>query len=132
MSPTQIGGGSFKGPTGVPAADTILGSASVDGKWIGISATSSPGTLLHQGEARGQLYDAVTLCVANNDTVVRDLTVVWGTSSPGTGDSMTQTIQPKTGFRLVLDRFRLLRTRPLYAYASVANVLTAYVEVTGI
>lgn len=132
MSPTQIGGGSFKGPTGVPAADTILGSASVDGKWIGISATSSPGTLLHQGESRGQLYDAVTLCVCNNDTVVRTLTVSWGTSTPGVTDVLVQQIQPKTGFRLILDRFRLLRTRPLYAFADATNVLNAYVEVTGI
>jgi hypothetical protein len=113
--------------------DTVIGSASVDGRMIMVHATTSPGTLLHQGAASGATWDRVTIMACNNDTVSRDLTVVWGTDSPGAGDLIVRTLTSKQGLRLIVDRGVIRRTKPIYAYcAAAADVVNCMVEIQGV
>ncbi len=114
-----------------PFPDQVIGSASADSSWINIHETTAPGTLLHKGSASGVLWDAVTILAANNDTTAHTLTMVWATddSTPDLSNTMTVKLQPQNGFKLIVDRFRLQRTRPVYAYADTPDVTTCYVEI---
>ncbi len=116
----------------VPNDDTIVGSASVDGRLIKVHETTNPGTLLHQGAASGGGWDRVTIMACNNDTVNRDITVLLGTATAAAGDIIVRTLFPKQGLRMILDRAPLKRTLPIYAKASAADVVNCLVEIQGL
>ena len=106
----------------------VIPSGSTNGKQIKIAAISTPGTLLHTAVAGLTSVDEVWIWVTNNDTVSRNLTIEWGgVSSP---DDLTQMAIPaKTGDYLVKAGPRINNSLEIRAFASVANVLCATVNV---
>mgnify|MGYP006888290384 CR=1 FL=1 len=72
-------------------------SQSSNGGPIAISATSSPGTIIHTTSITASIIDEIWLYATNNDNVTRSLTVEIGGIS-----SMTLGISAKTGLSIIL------------------------------
>jgi len=106
----------------------VIPSGSTNGKQIKIAATSTPGTTLHTAVAGTNDMDEVWIWVTNNHTAAVDLTIEWGgTTSP---DNLTiLSIPSKTGDYLVKAGVRINNSLVIKAFASVANVLCASLNV---
>lgn len=95
-------------------------SGSTDGKPIKITGTSAgAANTLHTAPASG--LDKVFMYCHNNDTVARELVVLWGGTS--TDEEIKKTIPPKDGVWLVIDSLPLKNSLVAKAYCATANVL---------
>lgn len=106
-------------------------SASADGRGLKVTATSSPGTLIHEAVASraANEWDAVYLRAVNTSAVAVKLTIEWGgTTAPD--DHIEITIPPESGFTQVIEGHVLQNGVPVRAFASVSNavVLHGYVN----
>lgn len=98
-------------------------SASTDGKGIKIVPTATAGTLLHTSDATAK--DEITLWIYNGHTANVDITVEFGgVTVPD--NTIVMTIPYKDGMYLVIPGTFLQNSLTVNAFASVANVLTAY------
>lgn len=99
-------------------------SASDKGRGIKVSATASPGTLIHTATASSATneWDAVTLRAVNTSTSAVKLTVEWGgTSNPD--DHIELTIPAESGLVDVVVGHLLNDGATIRAFAATANVL---------
>jgi hypothetical protein len=100
-------------------------SGSTDGKGIKLSATSTPGTLLHTAVAGTSALDEIWLWIINSHTENVIVTVEFGgTSSPD--NTIQFTVLRQDGLKLILPGLLLQNGQAVRAFASTANVLVAY------
>ena len=101
-------------------------SGSTDGKGILVIATSTPGTAVHTAVAGtgADNYDELWLWAMNTDTVARKLNLELGGTTVGFIDEVT--IQPESGFVLVVPGFVLQNAAAIAAFASVASVVNLH------
>ncbi len=108
-------------------AKNIL-SGSTDGRAIKVSATGTPGTLIHTGSTNTSVIDEIWLYVQNTDTTARKLTVEWGgVTSPD--DLIEITIPAESGLVLVAPGLTIKGNATalvVRAFAATANVLTVH------
>lgn len=111
--------------------NALIPSGSVNGKLIKISATSTPGTIIHTAVSGTTNLDEVWLWVTNNHTATVGLTVEWGgNSSPD--DLIQQSIPSKTGLYLLVPGIRVNNGIAIRAFATVANVVNILSNVNRI
>jgi hypothetical protein len=103
-------------------------SASTDGRAIKVAATSTAGTLIHEGSATATTYDEVWLYAQNTDTIARKLTIEWGgVSAPD--DLIEITIPAESGLTLVVPGLVLKGNATeleVRAFAATTNVVTIH------
>jgi hypothetical protein len=108
-------------------AKNIL-SGSTDGRAIKVSATGTPGTLIHTGSTNTSVIDEIWLYAQNTDTTARKLTVEWGdVTSPD--DLIEITIPAESGLVLVAPGLIIKGNATaliVRAFAASANVLTVH------
>jgi hypothetical protein len=102
-------------------------SERVDGSPIKVVATSSTGTTIHTTGTSASVEDEIWLYAYNSDTASRLLTVQYG-GTTAVDDDIKITIPPQSGLTLVIPGLILTGTgsagNSIYAYASIANVIT--------
>jgi hypothetical protein len=97
-------------------------SGSTNGRLIKVTATSSPGTVIHTAVSGTIDYDEVWLYAMNQGTTDTALTIEWGgTTDPD--DRITTTLLPKAGLTLVVPGLVLQNENNVRAFASTANVI---------
>jgi hypothetical protein len=102
-------------------------SASQDGRGIKITATTSPGTLLHQATSKlaANEWDAVWLYAVNSSPSAVKLTLQWGgTSSPD--DLIEQVIPAQSGVVSLTPGWLIQNGRELRAYAETGGVVVVH------
>jgi len=109
------------------ATSIIPFSASVQGLPIKISATATPGTLIHTGSTSATLIDRYTLGLFNSDSVDRVATIEFGgVAAPD--QNIVITIPARSGITNVLGGHVLLGSGAVAlttrVFASAANVIT--------
>lgn len=111
--------------------EAVIPSGSVNGKQIKITATASPGTLIHTAVNSVTQMDEIWIWVTNNHTAAVDLTIEWGgTTSPD--DHIKLSVPPKSGDYLVKAGVRINNNLEIRAFASVANALCVSANVNRI
>jgi hypothetical protein len=98
-------------------------SGSTDGKGVSITATSTPGTLVHTavtGTVAGT-YDEIWLYAQNNHTASVVLTIEWG--SHDATDNIIVTIPAKSGLVPVMPGFILQNAMDVNAFAATTAVI---------
>lgn len=104
------------------------GLGSVDGQLIIVSATATPGTLLHtipQGSNVGM--QRIVVWGVNVDTVVRELIIEWGDN--GTSNQIPISVGPRRGMQPIIPDFRLGNGLSVYAFCTTPNIFRLYVSV---
>lgn len=97
-------------------------SGSTNGRHIRVSATSTPGTLIHTAVAGTTAFDEVWLYACNTDTTSRKLTVEWGgTTSPD--DTLELTIPAESGYTLVVPGLILQNGLVIRAFGSANTII---------
>lgn len=108
-------------------AKTVF-SGSTDGRGILVSATASPGTLIHTGSSTATHLHEVWLYAMNTGAAITKLTVQWGsTSTPQ--DDIELSIQPESGLTIVAPGLLIKgNATPLVirAYATTTNLITIH------
>lgn len=100
-------------------------SGSTNGRGIKITATATPGTLIHTAVSGTTNWDEIFLFVANTDTVERKLTIEYGgTTSPD--DLIEVPIPPESGLVAVLPGLIVNNGVAVRAFAASANVLIGF------
>ena len=95
-----------------------------DGTGIKIAATTLGGAnTVHTVPASTK--DTVQIYATNNDTVERDLTIVWGDAT-AVDDEITTLIQPKAGLTWVIPGMTLDAAKVVKVYAEVTNVIVIH------
>jgi hypothetical protein len=107
-------------------------SGSTDGRGIAVSASASPGTLIHTGSASVSHVHEVWLYAVNYDTTDRKLTVQWGGTTSG-NDDIEYTVKAENGLYLIAPGLLLKgNATPLviraYAATTTAIVIHGYVN----
>lgn len=102
-------------------------SASADGRGIKVSATASPGTLIHTalGSTAANEWDEVVLRAVNTSGTAVKLTIEWGgTTSPD--DLIELTIPAESGLVDVIPGHVLQNGQTVRAFAATADVLVVH------
>jgi hypothetical protein len=101
-------------------------SASSQGRGIPVSATTSPGTLIHQAlsSVAANEWDVLWLRAVNTSTSTVKLTVEWGGTS--STDHIEVTIPPASGFTEVVAGHGLQGGAQVRAFAATADVLVLH------
>lgn len=95
-------------------------SGSTNGRPIKVTATATPGTLLHTADATA--VDEIYLYVVNTSGGDVDLTIEFGgTTSPD--DHITVKVKKETGLLLTVPGSPLTNSLVVRAFASVASAL---------
>lgn len=95
-------------------------SGSSDGKQIKVVATASAGTTIHTAHATD--LDEIWLYCVNSSTSAVKLTIEWGEATAPDGN-IEITIQPESGYVLVVPGLVLTNSLVVKAFAGTANVL---------
>jgi len=104
--------------------NSVILSASTDGRPIKVVATGTPGTTVHTAvNATGQ-RDHVTLWACNTDSVSRTLTIQWGGTTAPDDHTGPITLPPNAGDALVLLNRPIAGGLLVRAFASAADVVT--------
>lgn len=99
-------------------------SGSTNGRGIQITATSSPGTVIHTAtNASGQI-DQIRLYFANLHSDAVLVTVQWGGTS--TSDQIITSVPYKAGLTLEIPSLPLAGGLIVRAFANVANVVNVF------
>jgi len=102
-------------------------SESTNGRNILVTATSSPGTLLHTCASGTDQIEAITIQANNKSGSTVTLTVQWGgTTDPD--DAITIDVPSGRGPIVVCDRMRLNNSLSVRAYASTGSAVAIYGE----
>ncbi len=97
-------------------------SQSTNGRQTKISATGTPGTLIHTAHATAK--DEIWLWAANSDTSNRKVTLEWGgVTVPD--DTMEVTVLAEDGWQLIVPGLIITGSVALAMYAELTNVITA-------
>lgn len=99
-------------------------SGSTDGRPISVTATASPGTLVHTavaGTTTGT-YDEVWLWAANTSTTPTKLTIEFGGTSAS--DQIEVTIGAEQGLTLVIPGLPLQNGSVVRAFAATGSVIS--------
>ena len=102
-------------------------SGSRDGRGIKVTATASPGSLIHQalGSVAANEWDEIFIQAVNTSSLAVKLTVEWGgTSSPD--DLIEITIPAERGFTEVITGNVLQNGAIVRAFAEQANVIVLH------
>lgn len=107
-------------------------SGSTDGKGVSITATGTPGTLVHTASAStaAGTYDEVWLYAQNNHTASVVLTVEWG--SHDAVDNIIVTIPAKSGLVPVVPGFILQNSMDVNVFAATTAVIMIHGFVNSI
>lgn len=98
-------------------------SASINGRQIKVSSTTTPGTLIHQAVNSLINMDEIWLYVMNNHTADVLVTIEFGgTTSPD--DIVQLTVPNKSGLYLVIPGLILNNDLSVRIFASVSNVIS--------
>ncbi len=97
----------------------IIPSESTSGTPILLAEVATPGDLLHTAVAGSSSVDECYFYAYNDDTVERDITYQLG--GVAAKDSVTRTIQPKSGETLEIPGHRYNGGVSLRAFGSVTN-----------
>src|ERR1035437_3334463 len=92
-------------------------SSSTNGKAIKIVATASTGTTVHTAVSGTSSRDEIWLYATNNDSVSRNLTIEWGTTTASEGN-ISMAIPATSGLTLVVSGFLLQNGLLVTAFAS--------------
>lgn len=99
--------------------DKVILSGSTQGQPIAVAATGTPGTTIHTTGTSATIIDEIWLYATNNDAVVRNLTIEYGSGN------IQLAIPPRSGLSLVLTGLVLRGDGStgvtVAAFASVAN-----------
>jgi len=99
--------------------DKLILSGSTQGQPISVAATGTPGTTIHTTGISTTVIDEIWLYATNNDTVLRNLTVEYGSGN------IQLVIPPQAGLSIVLTGLVLTGTgaagNVVRAFASAAN-----------
>lgn len=104
-------------------------SGSTNGKGVKVVATATTGTTIHTAVSGTSSFDEVWIYATNNDSVSRNLTLEWGTTTAADGN-IQLAIPSQSGLTLVIPGLILQNSLILTAFASAANVvlITGYVN----
>lgn len=100
-------------------------SGSSQGQAIKVAATSSPGTLIHEGPTRRSYRHEVWLYASNSDTTARKLTIEWG----GANNVLELTVPAEGGLALLIPGLIIDRNDPaltIRAFCATADVISLY------
>lgn len=97
-------------------------SGSTNGRNIKVTATSTPGTLIHTAVAGTSSIDEITIYATNTSTSAVKLTIEFGgTTDPD--DLIEVTIPAESGEQLVIPRLRLQNELIVRAFAGTTAVI---------
>lgn len=103
-------------------------SSSTDGRGIAVSATASPGTLIHTGSSTSTNLHEVWLYAMNTSNASVKLTIQWGgTTTPA--DDIEVFVQPESGLLLIVPGLLIQgNSSPLIvrAFAATTNAVTVH------
>ncbi|MCA9331955.1 hypothetical protein KC968_03385 [Candidatus Saccharibacteria bacterium] len=102
---------------------SIIPSGSTNGRPIAISATTSPGTVIHTCTSTSGETDEVYVWLSNIDSSSREVTVQIGGTT--TADQWIVGIPAKQGGVLVVPGLRLNGGAVIRAFCATANVINA-------
>lgn len=97
-------------------------SGSTDGRAVHITATATPGTLVHTAHATA--LDEIWMYAMNIDTTARELTVEYG--GVGGVDHVKVTIPAKSGMLLVVPGTLLTNSLVVRAFAAATGVINIF------
>lgn len=100
-----------------------------NGRAVKVTATSTPGTLLHTATNTAGEFDEIVIYALNIDTVTRTLTVEFG-STTAPDDNIAVGIPPLAGLQVVVPGRRLNGGVAVRAFSSAANVMMCHIDVT--
>lgn len=95
-------------------------SGSTDGKQIKVVQTATAGTTIHTADATA--LDEIWLYCVNSSSSAVKLTIEWGEATAPDGN-IEVTIQPESGYTLVVPGLLLTNSLVVKAFAGTANVL---------
>ena len=98
----------------------VILSGSTDGKQIKVVETATAGTLIHTAHATSR--DEIWLWCVNSSASPVKLTIEWGEATAPDGN-IEKTIEPESGYELIMPGLLLTNSLVVRAFASVANVL---------
>lgn len=103
-------------------------SGSTNGRPISVSASATPGTIIHTAQSGTSGIDEVWLYAVNSSTSAVKLTVEFGGTS--TSDQIELTIAAESGLTLVAPALPINNSLVVRAFAATANVIniTGYVN----
>lgn len=96
-------------------------SGSTNGRMIQVSATATPGTLIHTATAGTLNVDEIYLYAANTSS--SDVLLVIEYGGTGTANEIDFVIPASVGLVQVMDKFLLQNSLVVRAYAGTTNVL---------
>lgn len=101
-------------------------SASTDGRPVLVTATATPGTLVHTAVASLTVgkYDEIWLWLANNNTADVQVTVEYGDAA--TSCNIIYTVTAKDGLKCVLPGLVLQNNNTLRIFAATGSVISAF------
>lgn len=99
-------------------------SSSSNGRGILVSATSTPGTLIHTSASASGSYDEVWIYAANTSVSDVKLTLEYGGTS--TQDLIEITLQAESGLTLICPGLFLDGGNEIKAFASSTNVVSVH------
>ena len=97
-------------------------SGSTNGKPIKLTTTATTGDTIHTAVAGTSSWDEIWIYATNNDSVSRNLTLEWGTTTAADGN-IRVAIPATSGLTLVIPGLLLQNGLVLTAFASAANVV---------
>lgn len=103
----------------------ILLSANSTGLPINVTATATPGTLIHTAAGTGGDHDLITLYAHNIHTATVSLVLEWGTATGA--QNLIIDLRPNSGPILVADRVPLTGSNVVRAFCAT----TAVVNIVG-
>ena len=111
------------------APDQVVLSEMKDGRMIGLTTTTTPGQLLHQGaeSSSGEVWDVVTIEAVNNAAGTQTLTIAWGGTD--TADLHSHDLESHKGRVPTIIKGRLKRGLPVRGWATASGVINIYGEV---
>jgi hypothetical protein len=96
-------------------------SGSTNGRPISISASASPGTIIHTAQSGTSGIDEIWLYAVNTSTSAVKLTVEFGGTS--TSDQIELTIAAESGLTLISPALPINNSLVVRAFAATANVI---------
>ena len=102
-------------------------SASDGGRGIKVTATATPGTLIHQAfqSVAANEWDEVWLRAVNTSASAVKLTIEWGGTS-SLDDQIEITVPAESGFTEVIPGHVLQNNKEVRAFAATTNVLVLH------
>ena len=98
----------------------VVLSGSTNGRQVNVTATATPGTLVHTASATA--LDEIWLWVTNTDTTARKITIEYGGVSSPT-DISEVTVPAESGLMLVIPGLLLTNSLVVRVFAATTGVI---------